>query len=758
LRERVRIYYNRWVFEQLFTHPLWAWRTGVIAFASAWPQWLLVACILLAVALIAYTLHRRRELGVARLVALGVLQSAFAALVLALLWRPVLNVERVRDRENLLAVAIDSSASMSYADEERSRWAQATGALEDGALARMRNTFDVRFFRFAQTATPMETLEAAPAPGAQTRIGDALTQVLQSAGNAPLAAVVLMSDGAENGDTLTQERLAQIAAYGVPVHTVGLGPERLQNDLEVVRVDAPLSAPTGARVSAEVSVRHDAGAATRLRVYDRERLVATRELALSAPSGLTTVAIELPPLEPGAHALRFAVDATPEERNTVNNARTHVINAPIGKRSILYVEGEPRWEYKFLRRAVERDRALRLASLIRTTPNKHYRQGVSSAQELIDGFPDDPAALYGYDAVIIGSYEAASLRSEQHRLLKDYVDQRGGSVLLLAGRYGLSAGGWQNAPIAQTLPVQLPARQTGAFLQRAAQAQPTIYGVESAIARLDDDVRRNADRWKSLPALADWQALGRLKPGAVVLLEAVAERSRAPLLAWQHYGRGATFVLGTASTLRWQMHLPPEDQSHETFWRQLLHAMAAMTPPRVSLTSERVVYDDERSVTLEAQLRNERFEPINDASVELRIAPERDPAFVRAMQPSGGGDGRYTATVDASAVGLYRIDMTAKVADAEVGSAAAHVLRADGVAEHFAAHQHRDVLERIAAVTGGRYWTLDELDELAAAIPYSKAGVVERQTLDLWNLPIVFLALLALKIAEWALRMRWGRL
>jgi hypothetical protein len=86
------------------------------------------------------------------------------------------------------------------------------------------------------------------------------------------------------------------------------------------------------------------------------------------------------------------------------------------------------------------------------------------------------------------------------------------------------------------------------------------------------------------------------------------------------------------------------------------------------------------------------------------------------------------------------------------------VLRADGVAEHFAAHQHRDALERIAAATGGRYWTLAELDDLAAAIPYSKAGVVERQTLDLWNLPIVFLLLLALKSAEWVLRMRWGRL
>jgi hypothetical protein len=61
-------------------------------------------------------------------------------------------------------------------------------------------------------------------------------------------------------------------------------------------------------------------------------------------------------------------------------------------------------------------------------------------------------------------------------------------------------------------------------------------------------------------------------------------------------------------------------------------------------------------------------------------------------------------------------------------------------------------------MTGGRYWPLADLDGLAAAIPYSKAGVIERQTLDLWNLPIVFLVLALLKCGEWLLRRAWRRL
>lgn len=758
LRRCWRFLYYCIVFELLFSHPTWAYRTGTFAFANAWPLWLLAVAIVTGAVAITASLWRRRQLGWRLLLPVGVLQTTLLAIVLCLLWRPVLNVERVRDRENVLAVALDASASMTYGDAERSRLQEVAAALQQGTLSRLEEIFELRLFSFAQSATPLETIDAMPAPGPQTRIGDALTQILQSAGSVPLAGIILVSDGAENGGTLSEERLAEIASYGVPIHTVGIGPEKIADDLELERLDLAPTAPAGATITADVGIRYQGASATRLRVYDRDALIAARDIQLQPDADVASVTVDLPAGDAGAHQLRFALDTLDQERNVINNARTRVVNVPASRRNILYVEGEPRWEYKFLRRATDRDRALRVASMVRTTPNKLYRQGVSSASELADGFPSDAAELFAYDAVVIGSYEAANLRSEQHRLLKEFVDRRGGGVLMLAGRHGLAAGGWQNAALAQTLPVQLVTRQAENFVQRQTHAQMTVYGVESPIPRFDVDLKRNAERWKSLPALADYQALGRLKPGAIVLIESSAARNRSPLLAWQHYGRGATFVLATASTLRWQMRMPPEDESHEIFWRQLLHAVAAIAAPRTSVAAERTVYDDERAVRLEAEVRNERFEPINDANVELRVAPEHDAAFVQPMQASGQGDGRYVATIDAASAGLYRVDMNARVGDREVGAAVTHVLRNDGIAEHFSTQQHRAVLERIAAATGGRYWPLDDLDDLAAAIPYSKAGVVERQTLDLWNLPIVFLALLALKLGEWLLRLRWGRL
>ena len=748
------------MFELLFTHPFWAYRTGTLAFASAWPWWLLVAAILFGLALVVLSLFRLRSLGWRILLPIGTLQVLFFSLVAVLLFRPVLNVERVRDRENVLAIAIDTSASMAQPnaadDLERSRLQAAVAAFKAEAQESLSRSFELRTFSFADSVSAVSSLDEVPPPGSQTRIGDAITNIVQQAASLPLAGVVLMSDGAENADSLNEDQLAQIASYGIPIHTVGVGPEVIRNDLELESVEVPRTAPQSATISATLRVRHDGVEQARVRVYDRDTLIASREIKLDAQAQGTQFTLDLPSGAPGTHELQFVLDQTADERNVTNNRRTHILEVPAERRNILYVEGEPRWEFKFLRRAATPDRALRLASMVRTTPNKHYRQGVRSPQELESGFPSSAEELFAYDAIVIGSYEASNLTPEQHALLMQFVDRRGGSLLLLAGRFGLSAGGWQNTALAQTLPVRLPGEST--FVQRTARVALTSYGAESPVTRLEQDAKRNSDRWRALPALADYQNLGRLKPGAVVLLDAATEKGRTPLLAWQHYGRGATYVFGTASTQRWQMHLPPQDQSHETFWRQLLHALAARAPARVSVASEQSTYDDEREVSFTAEVRNARFEPLDDAAVELMVAPEFGEPYTLAMQPSGQNDGRYRATIDAQSPGVYRASLIARRANKEVGRATTHVIRANGVAEQFASHQHRAVLERISQMTGGRYWTLDDLDGLAAAIPYSKAGVIERQTLDLWNLPIVFLLLLALKLGEWLLRLRWGRL
>jgi hypothetical protein len=261
-----------------------------------------------------------------------------------------------------------------------------------------------------------------------------------------------------------------------------------------------------------------------------------------------------------------------------------------------------------------------------------------------------------------------------------------------------------------------------------------------------------------MPELADFQYLAELKPGAVALLEAEIQDTVHPLLVHQRYGLGNAYVLATGGTWRWQMQLSSEDMRHETFWRQLLHALVSGVPSPVRLTADRFYYGDETEVRLRAEVRDRKFEPVSDGTVSLTVSGgDGEPAEV-AMQPVPGEPGSYAATVQAENVGIYEFSVEASLAEEPLGSAMFAIRREDGVAEHFAIQQNRPLLERLAGLTGGRYFRLDELAGLPEQIRFSQAGIVETQVLPLWNMPVNFLLLLLLKAGEWLLRLFWGRL
>ena len=752
------------MFEFLFKYSPTVFENGELVLASGWPVWLLAAGVAAAAAAIAVSLSRRRDtLSVPRLAAIGLLQVAMVAVILTLLWRPSLSTQTLRAQENSVALLLDTSASMSYGEGGESRLQQAVAALDGGALDELAELFEVRLYAFAGASEGIDALADVPAPGEATRIGSALVDVLREARSSALGAVVLISDGADNSGELDTARLAEIAGYGVPVHAVGVGRESIPEDIELESVAVSDQVMPGSRISAQVSIRYAEPGEARLRVYDGDAVVASEPVSLPEGAGITTRWVEFDVGEAGVKDLRFSLDPLPGEGNVTNNTRYRTVVVPEARRSILYVEGEPRWEYKFIRRALDEDPAVRLASLLRTTPNKFYRQGIDSPDELEGGFPEDRETLFQYDGLVIGSFSAAGLTEEQQEHIRDFVSERGGSLLMLGGRRGLADGGWGNSVVADALPVQLPDLDAASFMRVPVPVELTAEGQESLVTRLDADRETNSELWLQMPDIADFQYVGAVKPGAVTLLEAEVRGTAQPLLVHQRFGRGQVYVLASGGTWRWQMQLPSEDQRHETFWRQILHALVSATPERVVLTAERPYYVDEDEVVLRARVRDGGFEPVDNASVELSVSGDAlavDPAAAEPvlMQPVAGEPGAYEATVLADAAGLYRFEASAEVGEETLGRAGYSVRRATGVSEHFQIQQNRPLLERLASLTGGRYFTLGQLDELPETIQFSEAGIVERELLDLWNMPFVFLLLLLLKAGEWVLRLFWGRL
>ena len=752
------------MFEFLFKYPRAVFSKGDLVLLGAWPKWVLVILIIAAAAGLAWLIREKLPEASPHIRnwkagAIWMLQFALAVLVLLLLWQPAVIVAELRPQQNIIAVLVDDSRSMSIGDNGATREAQAAKALEGGVLDELQKKFQVRLYRadgHLSRISKLDDLKASP-PASATRIGDDLKQLAGEAADLPIGAVVLLSDGADNSGGIDLDTISALRSRQIPVHTVGFGLEQVPNDVEINDAVVAPRALADSRLAAKVSFhqRGFAGQKAMLTVRDAGKVLAGRQITLAGDGQTQNETLMFDAGEAGVKTLQFSIDPQPGEINRDNNSVSRLVNVESSKRRILYIEGEPRWEYKFIRRAEQDDRIVTIVSMLRTSENKIYRQGIDDPKELADGFPSSVDELFGYQALMIGSVEADYFTAAQKELIQQFVDRRGGGLLFLGGRASLGDGGWAASSLADLLPVVLPNKK-GTFHRDSATVSLTPVGADSIITRLVEDPAGNVERWKKLPYLMDYQEVGTPKPGAVVLAEMNVANRRMPLLITENYGRGRTAVLATGGTWRWQMSQPLEDQTHEEFWQQLLRWLVTDTPGRVVASVPSQMLLDDGHVQFSADVRDKNYLPAVDAHVEAHVLGPGGTAAQIEMTPDPNSPGTFHADWTADEPGSYLTEVTATHDKEELGSDVLTLARMDGVAENFHTEQNRELLEKLSQQTGGQYWKPQDLSRLPSEISYSQAGITVRDTKELWNMPVVFLLLLALRFSEWLLRRKWG--
>ena len=769
------------MFEFFLKYPRSVYERGQFALLSAGPKWLLVLLIVLAAAALAWLIrsHLRQAAPVMhswRAWFVWGLQSLLAAIVLVLLWQPAITVAELKPQQNIIAVLVDDSRSMAISEDGSTREAQAVKSLQNGVLARLDRGFQTRLYRIDDASARIDSLNVLEPNAPSTRLGDALKQLSAETSDLPIGAVVVLSDGGDNTGSIGADAINALRARHIPVHTVGFGRERAQRDVELDDAVVAPRALAGSRLAAKITWHQHGYTGAKLNLTVRDvssnpaKVLASRTVTLGADGNLQTETVMFDIGGAGARTLQIAAAQLPGEENTANNTLTRLVNVGSEARRILYIEGEPRWEYKFIRQAEEDDRMVQIVSMVRTSQNKIYRQGISDPKELVDGFPSRAEDLFAYQGLIIGSVEAGYFSQNQQQMIHEFVDRRGGGLLLLGGQFSLADGGWNATNLTDLMPTTLPT-QAGTFHREQDPRNGTTHtfaelapaGADSTITRLVDDPAANAEKWKKLPYLMDYEDPGTLKPGATVLANMITPEGRKlPLLITENFGRGRSAIMATGGSWRWQMSLPLGDTAHDLFWQQLLRWLVSDTPGHVTASVSSQMLLDNGAVTLNAEVRDPQYNPARDARVEAHILGPSGVSALVEMAPVPDSPGQFQAAWSAPKTGAYLTEITAQRADPsthtvkELGRDVLTFQRIDGVAENFHTEQNRELLERLAAQTGGRYWKPSDLGKLASAIPYSEAGVTVRETKDLWNLPLIFLVLILLRFSEWWLRRKWG--
>jgi uncharacterized membrane protein len=747
------------MFELLFKYPASLFHKGQFVFLTPWPLWILAVAILAAAGLLFW--HVRRNHGMlsgTRPLGIWLLETGMIALILFLLWHPALSVATLRPQQNVVAVLVDDSRSMSIPDASGTREAAAKSTLDSGLLKALSDKFQVRLYKFGKDPERIQKTDQVTGAAPASRIGETLEQVLGEASSLPLGAIVLLSDGADNAGGIDLQTVQAIRRQRIPVHTIGYGKEHPDKDVEISDAIIPARALPQSKLSALVTLSSYglSGSKAKLSVRDNGKILASQDITLRSDGQLQTETLVFNCGDAGPKSLDIGVEPISGEENTSNNRVARMVNVENRKPRILYMEGEPRWELKFIRRALDDYPDIQVASMLRTTQNKLYRQGFNDEKELEDGFPSKPEDLFQFQGLIIGSVEANYFTATQQQLIHDFVDRRGGGVLFLGGRTSLSDGAYQSSALADLIPVKLPEAKT-TFHRDFTSVELTQDGAQSIICRLDDDPARNTERWKKIPQVASYQEVGQEKPGATVLMRAApAGKNKSPLLVTQNYGHGRTMLFATGGSWRWKMWLDHADKTHATFWQQIFRYLVTDAPGQVTSSTPKPVLSDETRVPIRVEVRDKQYKPVTNAKVQARFMGPDGQSATMELAPVPLEEGIYGGEWTAEKPGSYITEIIAGREQEEIGHDVLTFRREDGVAEGFHTSQNRELLEKLSQQTGGRYYKPTEASKLASEISYSEAGITSRETRDLWDMPIVFLLALCIRATEWLLRRRWG--
>jgi uncharacterized membrane protein len=579
----------------------------------------------------------------------------------------------------------------------------------------------------------------------------------------------MVTDGGDNSQASLDEPIESLKASAMPVFTVGVGEESLTRDVQVTRAEVPRRALKGSALVVDVVVTQTgyAGAKVPLIVEDGGRMVSTQDITLPANGESSTVKVRFKAFEAGPRVYRFRIPLQANEEVSQNNARDRLVEVVDRREAILYLEGEPRSEPKFVRLATQADDNLRIALLQRTAmatssvPDKFYRIGMETQEELQEGFPATREELFKYRGIILGSVEASAFSPEQQRMLEDFVDIRGGGLLMLGGPRSFSEGGWGGTPLSNALPVVIERGSRNPTVPPIEIiAKPTPAGASHSATQIADTAEATAAKWNELPALTSVNNVVEVKPGATVLLNGLPNRgSDQVVLAWQRYGRGKALALPVQDTWMWRMHVKMDvkDETHFTFWRRLARWLVDGVPDRVMVASRPEQLQRGEPLTISADVFDAEFKGVNDGRITAHVTAPSGKVTDVPMEWTVEQEGEYAARFTPSEDGVHKIVVDgASKGGKDLTRGTSYFLVAPSEAEFFDAAMHAPVLRRIANDTGGRFFRADDTSKLVDAITYSGKGITVVEENELWDMPINLFLALGLMGAEWMFRRKRG--
>lgn len=768
----------------------WADQSVRFGFERPLPAWGWVTVVGLAILIAVWSYHRL--VGAVR----GrVMLAAARALLLILLAILACGPQLVQRNETIerdwVLVLADRSASMTIADAPapgggvESRDQQLRDLVQRSwpmwsELARERTIVWLGFsggaFNItARGAAPGEApaLDLGQPDGRRTALGASLDQALARAVARPLSGVVVLSDG-RSIDEPSRAALRRLQTDLVPVHAITLGSPDAVGDIAIRRVDAPRTAFAGDITPVRVEVEHAGsltgagGATVRLvdtmtgKVLDEQKVQFDPPATVEgAPAKPGSKSVTLTHLTENPGEAKWAVEVVPDGTDLIAGNNRGEINVDFVDRPmrVLYIDGYPRWEQRYLRNLLIREKSVNCSTLM-LAPDRRFTQ---EGDIEVDALPDSPERWAEFDAIILGDVSPDVFTFDQLTQIRDHVSQRGAGLLWIAGP-GSTPALWFNTPLADLLPFTKDAVD-GSTLADPVLLQGTPAADRLGILRLGDSAEQ---AWP--PELADasvgWSQLrwaqfidrAGLKPTAEILASGIAanDPSRgSPLLISMRYGGGRALYIATDEIWRWRY--ARGEILYERFWLQLIRMLGRESLMRGGAPAILEAEPGRATVDQPVQVRVELIDQsiadigLSSITVELERAPRPGDAaqtpIELVLRPDQGKSRTFSGIWIPPEAGRWTVRPTESVLTAYRLSREVEVALPDD--ELRAPETDHPSLARLAAETNGKVFTPDQIGQLADQLPNRQVRLVNEVAESLWDTPLALILAVFLLTVEW---------
>jgi len=710
--------------------------------------------------------------------ALGWLLTALRSIVflglLIIYLQPQWRTEREVTRNSRVMVLVDTSSSMGLTDVDAaattgasSRVERVAAAFEEtGFLTELRKKHDVVVLRFDEDLRRAASLDKLaggrvapnpnPAPdgtdaidwaealrpsGTETRLGQAIWQLVHDQRGSPLSGIVVFTDGRQNAGTPVELAIEAAREVKVPIFPVGIGSDRQPANVRVYKLEAIPRAYLGdpyrvtGLIQAQGAGGQLAGKPVTVQLLVREAadggdaresaggtLVDSQEVVLGGDGESVPVKFELTSRETGRKTLRLRIVPPQLDRNPNDDYRETEIEIVDRKDHVLMFAGGPTREYRFLRTQLYRDASMTVDVLLQTAA-----PGISQeADAILDDFPATQEAMYAYDCVVAFDPDWQALTTGQIELLEEWVAEQAGGMIVIAGPVytGEAITGWVQDEAMRKVRALYPVE----FRRRASALESGSYttnepwpleftreGLEAEYLWLADSETSNLQAWSGFAGVYSHYPVQGPKPAATVLARFSDPRARQgdrqPVyFAEQFYGSGRVFYLGSGEMWR----LRRLDQTYfERFYTQLIRHVSEGRLLRQSSRGVLMVGQDRcvlgKTVPIRAALTNAQLAPLEVPAVALEVFPPDGNVQTVTLRADPSRTGMYVGQLTVLQEGVYRLELPVPESGDERITRRLHVALPD--LERQNPQRNDQLLARLAEGSQGHYY-----DSLEAAL------------------------------------------